>query len=91
MPDELRARFEQAAEAAQRLERRPDNATLLRLYALYKQATAGDAAGKRPGALDLRGRAKHDAWAELAGMNPEAAMEQYVALVGELEGAGPAW
>lgn len=57
----------------------PDN--LLKLYALYKQATAGDAAGERPGALDFKGRAKHDAWAALRGMSAEAARTDYVALV----------
>lgn len=91
MADDPRTRFEHAAEEVQHLDRRPDNATLLRLYALYKQATAGDVAGKRPGVLDPRGRAKHDAWAQLAGMDPEAAMEQYAALVEELKGAGPVW
>jgi len=73
------------------LDERPDNATLLRLYALYKQATAGDVQGKRPGFIDLAGRAKHDAWAELEGLDPGAAKEQYVALVEELHGAGPTW
>lgn len=89
--DDLRARFEQAADAVQRLDERPDNATLLRLYALYKQATAGDVSGKRPGFIDLAGRAKYDAWAELEGLDPDAAKEQYVALVEELRGAGPTW
>lgn len=89
--DDLQTRFEEAAETAKNLDERPDNATLLRLYALYKQATAGDVQGKRPGFIDLAGRAKHDAWAELEGLDPGAAKEQYVALVEELHGAGPTW
>jgi len=57
------------------------NDVLLELYALYKQATAGDATGPRPGMLDLRGRAKHDAWAARKGMTADAAMTAYIALV----------
>jgi carboxylesterase len=57
------------------------NDTLLELYALYKQATAGDATGSRPGFTDLRGRAKYDAWAKRKGMTKDAAMEAYIALV----------
>jgi diazepam-binding inhibitor (GABA receptor modulating acyl-CoA-binding protein) len=57
------------------------NDALLELYALYKQATAGDVSGGRPGMLDLRGRAKYDAWAQRKGMTAEAAMTAYVAVV----------
>ena len=57
------------------------NDTMLELYALYKQATAGDVSGSRPGMMDLRGRAKYDAWAKRKGMTKDAAMEAYVALV----------
>jgi diazepam-binding inhibitor (GABA receptor modulator, acyl-CoA-binding protein) len=57
------------------------NDVMLELYALYKQATAGDVAGGRPGMLDLRGRAKYDAWAKRRGLARDAAMEAYVALV----------
>jgi acyl-CoA-binding protein len=57
---------------------------LLRLYGLYKQATAGDATGKRPGMMDFKGRAKFDAWGERRGMSRDAAMEAYVALVDKL-------
>jgi acyl-CoA-binding protein len=57
------------------------NDVLLELYALYKQATAGDVAGSRPGMLDLRGRAKYDAWAKRKGQPADAAMTAYIALV----------
>jgi carboxylesterase len=57
------------------------NDTMLELYALYKQATAGDASGDRPGMMDLRGRAKYDAWAKKKGMSKDAAMTAYCALV----------
>ena len=57
------------------------NDTMLELYALYKQATAGDVSGSRPGMMDLRGRAKYDAWAKRKGMTKDAAMTAYIALV----------
>ncbi len=82
---DLRAQFDAAAQAAQSLARRPDNDTLLRLYALYKQATAGDAAGGRPGFTDFVGRAKYDAWAKLKGTGKEAAMRDYIVLVESLK------
>lgn len=57
------------------------NDTLLELYALYKQATAGDVSGARPGMMDLKGRAKFDAWTRRKGMSRDAAMQAYVDLV----------
>jgi acyl-CoA-binding protein len=57
------------------------NDTMLELYALYKQATSGDVNGTKPGMLDLKGRAKWDAWGKHKGMSKDAAMEAYIALV----------
>ena len=57
------------------------NDVMLDLYALYKQATSGDVSGSRPGMLDLRGRAKYDAWANRKGTSKEAAMTAYIELV----------
>jgi carboxylesterase len=57
------------------------NDVMLAMYALYKQATAGDVAGSRPGMMDLRGRAKFDAWANQKGKTRTAAMTEYIALV----------
>ena len=82
----LQARFEQAVTDAKSLPARPDNATLLRLYALYKQGTEGDVSGRRPGFTDLVGRAKYDAWAGQQGTTKEAAMTAYVDLVDSLKG-----
>ncbi len=76
--------FRSAQERVKTLSTRPSNDTLLELYALYKQATEGDVQGKRPGMLDLKGRAKYDAWAGRKGLGREAAMQQYVALVERL-------
>lgn len=75
--DEFRA----AAEDVKNLAADPGNDTKLALYALYKQATEGDVQGKRPGFTNLVGRAKHDAWARLEGMDAEQARGEYVTLV----------
>jgi acyl-CoA-binding protein len=60
---DLQAAFQQAVVDSKKLPEKPDNATLLQIYALYKQATEGDVEGKRPGFTDMVGRAKYDAWA----------------------------
>jgi acyl-CoA-binding protein len=83
---DLQASFEAAVAASKTLSERPDNQTLLQLYALYKQATAGDVEGKRPGFSDMIGRAKHDAWAALKGTGKGDAMQRYIALVESLKG-----
>jgi diazepam-binding inhibitor (GABA receptor modulating acyl-CoA-binding protein) len=69
------------AQARIRQVSSPSNDVLLELYGLYKQATAGDVSGSRPGMLDVRGRAKHDAWAARKGMTADAAMTAYIAAV----------
>jgi len=79
--------FETAAEDVKALRQDPGNDAKLRLYALYKQATVGDVQGKRPGMLDLVGRAKYDAWAKLGGTAPADAERQYVEQVAELKAA----
>ena len=65
--DDLKAKFEAAAAAAKQTKKKPDNATLLKLYSYYKQATEGDVKGERPGGFDFVGGAKYDAWAKLKG------------------------
>ncbi|MDE2047771.1 MAG: acyl-CoA-binding protein, partial [Betaproteobacteria bacterium] len=64
----------------------PGNAAKLKLYALYKQATAGDNTDKKPGFGDMVGRAKWDAWAGVKGMSHDEAMQAYVDYVAELQG-----
>lgn len=81
-------KFEDAQKRVKTLSRTPDNDKLLELYALYKQATAGDVEGKRPGMLDLKGRAKFDAWTGKKGMSKDQAMEAYVRLVDRLVAGG---
>jgi len=82
--NELRREFEQAAEDVKGLTRRPDNDTLLKLYALYKQGTEGDLKRTQPGFFDFVGTAKHEAWAQLNGVPVEEAMRRYIALVQQL-------
>jgi acyl-CoA-binding protein len=83
-PKDLKAKFEGAAAAAKQTKKRPDNATLLKLYSYYKQATEGDAKGDRPGGFDFVGGAKHDAWSKLKGMSKDEAMQNYIKQVERL-------
>jgi acyl-CoA-binding protein len=78
--------FEQAAEAAKSLPERPDDATMLKLYALYKQGTVGDVQGPKPGFFDFVGAAKYEAWEKLQGTDQDAARTEYVDLVRKLGG-----
>ena len=77
-------KFEDAQKRAKELKSTPSNEDLLELYAFYKQATAGDVSGSRPGMMDFKGRAKYDAWAKRKGTGKDAAMESYVSLVDRL-------
>lgn len=86
----LQESFEAAVADVQRLPSKPDNTALLKLYGLYKQATQGDLSANdvpAPGPFDFVGRAKHEAWQELAGQSPEAAMQAYIDFVQQLRGA----
>ncbi|MBI5268429.1 MAG: acyl-CoA-binding protein [Burkholderiales bacterium] len=82
---DLQAQFETAVAESKQLPEKPDNMTLLKIYALYKQATAGDVDGKRPGFTDMVGRAKWDAWNELKGTSADEAMQQYIDLIESLK------
>lgn len=88
MSSDLDADFRKAAEDVKRLPARPDNDTLLKLYALYKQATVGDADGPKPGFFDFVGTAKHEAWSRLHGMQTADAQQKYIDLVRTLEAKG---
>ncbi|MEK8031559.1 acyl-CoA-binding protein [Ideonella sp. DXS29W] len=82
---DLKARFETAVAESKQLPEKPDNMTLLKIYSLYKQATAGDVEGKRPGFTDMVGRAKWDAWNELKGKSADEAMQDYIDLIESLK------
>jgi acyl-CoA-binding protein len=86
MNDKLAA-FEKAAAAAKSLPERPDDAALLKLYALYKQGSLGDVQGDRPGFFDFVGAAKYEAWEKLEGTSRDDAQRQYIDLVRKLGGS----
>ncbi len=81
---DLKTQFTQAAEDVKKLTERPDNDTLLKLYALYKQGAEGDVSGPKPGFFDFVGTAKYEAWAKLKGTGADEAMKKYVELVRKL-------
>jgi acyl-CoA-binding protein len=81
---DLKAQFQQAAKDVMSLAERPDNDTMLRLYALYKQGSEGDVSGPRPGFFDFVGTAKYEAWEKLQGTSSEDAMKKYVDAVKKL-------
>jgi acyl-CoA-binding protein len=82
---DLNTLFTEAAAASKTLPERPDNDTLLQIYALYKQATEGNVQSSRPGFMDPVGRAKWDAWEEVKGMSQDAAKQAYVDLINRLK------
>jgi len=77
-------KFEQAAIAAKSLPAKPDNETLLQLYALYKQGSSGDVSGEKPGFFDFVATAKYEAWEGFKGLDQDKAKQQYVDLVQQL-------
>jgi len=81
----LDEKFKEASEEVKNLAGRPSNQELLELYACFKQATTGDNETKKPGMLNLKDRAKWDAWNELKGTDANAAMEKYTSLVDSLK------
>ena len=87
---DINAQFAQAQEDVKQLPERPGNLTLLRLYALFKQASEGDVQGDKPGFTDIVGKYKYDAWAALKGTSQDAAKQQYVDLVESLKSGAAA-
>jgi len=83
---EINSRFEQASIAAKSLPERPDNDTMLQLYALYKQGSAGDVSGSKPGFFDFVATAKYEAWEKIKGLSQDDAKNQYIDLVQNLGG-----
>ena len=83
---EISSLFEQASQAAKSLPQRPDNDTMLKLYALYKQGSVGDVSGDKPGMFDFVAAAKYDAWERVKGVTQVSAQQQYIDLVKSLGG-----
>jgi diazepam-binding inhibitor (GABA receptor modulating acyl-CoA-binding protein) len=84
---DLNSCFEKASIAEKSLPQRPDNNTMLQLYALFKQGSSGDVSGNKPGMFDFVGVAKYDAWERLKGLASDDAKNQYIDLVGKLGGS----
>ena len=83
---DLKKKFEAAAANSKNLSERPDNNTMLKLYALFKQGSDGDVSGPKPGFFDFVGTAKYEDWTKLKGMKADEAMQKYVDLVKKLRG-----
>ncbi len=81
----LKDQFDAAVAESKQLPEKPDNMTLLKIYALYKQGSVGDAEGDRPGFAEFVARAKWDAWNELKGTTADEAMQQYIDLIESLK------
>lgn len=79
--------FEQAAKDAKALTAMPSNDDLLILYGLFKVATVGKNNTVRPGMLDLKGKAKWDAWKKVEDKSPEDAKRDYILKVQQLQEA----
>jgi diazepam-binding inhibitor (GABA receptor modulator, acyl-CoA-binding protein) len=84
---DLQTSFEKAQKQLTTLTERPRSDQLLMLFALFKQATEGDAPQAPPPDSDAIGRAKHQAWMRLKGTAAADAKTQYVALVNTLAGS----
>ncbi len=76
--------FNEAVAKSQTLSERPSNEILLKLYALYKQATEGDVSGDSPGGFDFKGAAKYNAWETIKGKSKDDAADEYISLVNSL-------
>ncbi|KAG7470021.1 hypothetical protein MATL_G00134890, partial [Megalops atlanticus] len=80
----LQAEFEQIAGDVKKVKTRPEDQELLDLYGLYKQATVGDVNIDKPGMVDLKGKAKWEAWNSRTGMSKDDAMTAYIVLAKEV-------
>ena len=85
MTTDLNTAFEAAKTASMELSERPNNAVLLKLYALYKQGSVGDNTESKPGLTDFVASAKWNAWNALKGTTQDDAKQQYIDLIASLE------
>ncbi|XP_053326361.1 acyl-CoA-binding domain-containing protein 6 isoform X2 [Spea bombifrons] len=86
--EELRWRFEQAAEHVEKLVHVATREQLLYLYARYKQVKVGKCTTPKPGFFDFEGKQKWEAWKALGDYNPQQAMQEYIGAVKKLD---PDW
>jgi acyl-CoA-binding protein len=81
----LEDEFNKAIDLTKTFNQRPSNEVLLKLYALYKQATMGDNPGEKPAVFDIKALAKFNAWESLKGKSREESMREYIELVHSLD------
>ncbi|XP_030640255.1 acyl-CoA-binding domain-containing protein 7 [Chanos chanos] len=79
----LQAEFEKYAEDVKKVKSRPTDQELLDMYGLYKQVIVGDINIDKPGMMDVKGKAKWEAWDSRKGMSKDDAMTAYIALAKE--------
>ncbi|MFT5807708.1 MAG: diazepam-binding inhibitor (GABA receptor modulating acyl-CoA-binding protein) [Moritella dasanensis] len=82
---DLRTKFDATVELVQNgtAKKKPSQETKLEFYSLFKQATEGDVATKKPSIFDMVGFAKWTAWDKLRGLTSDQAMEKYISRVEE--------
>ncbi|XP_036044570.1 acyl-CoA-binding domain-containing protein 7 isoform X2 [Onychomys torridus] len=80
----LQADFDQATRDVRKLKSRPEDEELKELYGLYKQSIIGDINIACPAMLDLKGKAKWEAWSLQKGLSKEDAMSAYISKAREL-------
>ncbi|WOL05471.1 acyl-CoA-binding protein [Canna indica] len=80
----LQEDFQEYAEKAKTLPDNTSNENKLILYGLYKQATVGPVDTSRPGVLNMKDRAKWDAWKAVEGKSKVEAMNDYITKVKQL-------
>ena len=80
----LQEQFVAAQAKVKTLTKRPSNEDLLKLYALFKQATDGDNDTKKPGMFDIKEQFKWTAWNDVKGISKDDAQQKYIDLVESL-------
>ncbi|XP_023159310.1 acyl-CoA-binding protein homolog [Ceratitis capitata] len=71
--------FHTACEKAKAFTKKPTDAEFLEFYGLYKQSTVGDVNIAAPSAINLKDKAKWDAWNKHKGLSKDAAQAAYIA------------
>lgn len=87
-PRGLAELFEQAAAHLPGLLRVASREQLLYLYARYKQVKVGNCNTPKPSFFDFEGKQKWEAWKALGDSSPSQAMQEYIAVVKQLD---PGW
>ena len=80
----LKMNFDRAVEKVSASSLQVSDVKKLKMYALYKQATKGDAPIKGPWAIQILEHAKWNAWNALRSKTNESAMSEYIAEVSNI-------